>query len=91
MQVHVDRGLRIREEWLLMQQEDQAGPLSELKLDRASSHDGLRLSQEVRREVRAEERSRTRHGTLPVGQAIVASIQGLRSLPMAVGKPYSYF
>ena len=50
MQLDVGRGLRIREERLLMEQQDQTGALSELETDRASSHDGLSLSQEVRRE-----------------------------------------
>ncbi len=36
MQLHADRRRGIREEWMLMQQEDQAGSLSELEPDRAS-------------------------------------------------------
>jgi hypothetical protein len=71
MQLHAGRRLGIREEWLLMQQEDQAGPLSELEPDRASAHDGLGLSQKIWRKVRAEERLRTRHGTRPVEEAIL--------------------
>ena len=91
MQLHAGRRLGIREEGALMQQEDQAGPLPELEPDRASAHDGLGLSQEIRRKVRAEGRLRTRHGTRPVAGAIVTPIRGSRSLPRRVGKPYSYF
>ncbi len=91
MQMHVGGGLGIRDQGVLMQQENQAGPLSELELDRALSHDGLGLSQEIRGEVRVVERSRTSHGTRPVGQAIVTSIQGLAVYRCGLGKPYSHF
>ena len=91
MQLHADRRRGIREAWILMQQEDQAGSLTELEPDRASAHNGLGLSQEIRRKVRAEEWLRTRHGTRPVAGAIVMSTQGPRSLPRRVEKPYSYF
>src|SRR3954470_6378628 len=40
MQLHAGRGFGIGEERLLVEQEDQAGPLSELELDRASAQDG---------------------------------------------------
>src|SRR5512135_470238 len=91
MQLHAARRRGIREEWMLMQQEDQAGSLSELEPDRASAQNDLGLSQEIRRKVRAEEWLRTRHGTRPVTGAIVMSTQGPRSLPRRIGKPYSYF
>jgi hypothetical protein len=50
VELDVGRGLRIGEERLLMEQKDQTGALSELERDRASAHDDLSLSQEVRRE-----------------------------------------
>jgi hypothetical protein len=91
VQLHVGCGLGIREERLLMEQEDQAGSLSELEADGTSPSDGLSLSEEVRWECRQVERLRTGHGMRPVAEAIVASIGDPQSLPMRETKPYSRF
>ena len=71
---HAGRGLGIGEEGLLVQEEDQVGPLSELEPNRTPAHDGLGSGQEVRWEVRVEEGSRTRHRTHPDARAIVTPI-----------------
>jgi hypothetical protein len=91
VQLGTGGGLGIREEWLLMEQEDQAGSLSELEADGAPPDDGLSLSEEVRRECRDVERLRTGHGMRPDANAIMASIREPRSLPMRETKPYSRF
>jgi hypothetical protein len=92
MQVQPGGGRRIGERRVLMEQQDQVGPLPEVRRRRASAGESPGLGEELLREGRAMDRRRAGHERTPPAMdriefsaslpSIVAALEGL--------EPYRY-
>jgi hypothetical protein len=86
MHPHPSGCLPMGEERLDVQQEDQAGTLAQLVLDRAPSHELLALGHKSSGEIGAIRRERSGHDGHPFQSILFESIRSPHKLPQSLGQ-----